>query len=575
MTALRRSAAVAVLALGALVAAGVGWVHGARRPAVVLAYWDGAAADEPGYAEEAANQLGDGAQSPRVGFFERPGYWNNRAIADDGEAEMDARMFRDAADRENWETAGTDFDDVRSLFIDSDADNGMMGAEYGNSWPGTGEAMYDYANMAAEPDGYDGQWPMQPLDLEAVDDAGVSQSGLGGFKAVGPARFQTLAECEACDAGADCVAGCRVGRQRATAGQGDTARVAAAGKRDDTMSHLDVVLRPKRRFSVDAAVERLIKENGVEQGGGTGALAEAPGASPAPRRALPDLKRLSRMIRQQKARMLQTPAAAPDDGSATARMGRVATGAKLPGLNVDSWGVGAAEKPGSPGGEEGAEAAAAIESRASHLAPVDKASDSQSLVENFQSLFGDAAVPAHAAARKRKRTHRGGGEQEVALSAADAALTAASMQLRDDEARQRQRVARARQLGITRGKRLVESLEQKQPLAAAQADAMRKPVGSGAGQLAERRQGRNLRSEGYWPLGAGAEYLRHRGITVDASPLDEPEMPEQKVDTRSLGGWWASMTSSGHKLKSLGVNMDPFVAVESHPHKLSELGVRV
>ena len=30
-------------------------------------------------------------------------------------------MFRDAADRENWETAGTDFDDVRSLFSDSDA----------------------------------------------------------------------------------------------------------------------------------------------------------------------------------------------------------------------------------------------------------------------------------------------------------------------------------------------------------------------------------------------------------------------------------------------------------------------
>ena len=126
MPALRLGAAVAVLALGALVAAGAGWVHGARRTAVVLAYWDGAAADEPGYAEEAANQLGDGAQSPRVGFFERPGYWNNRAIADDGEAEMYARMFRDAADRENWETAGTDFDDVRSLFIDSDADNGMM-----------------------------------------------------------------------------------------------------------------------------------------------------------------------------------------------------------------------------------------------------------------------------------------------------------------------------------------------------------------------------------------------------------------------------------------------------------------
>eukprot|EP00960_Hanusia_phi_P058989 764044-Hanusia_phi.AAC.3 len=57
----------------------------------VLTFWDGAAADEPGYAEEASNQIGTGFFADHVGYWERPGYWNNRAIADNSESKMDDR----------------------------------------------------------------------------------------------------------------------------------------------------------------------------------------------------------------------------------------------------------------------------------------------------------------------------------------------------------------------------------------------------------------------------------------------------------------------------------------------------
>ena len=72
---------------------------------VELTYRDGAAADELGYAEEAANQIEDGTYAAHVGqytgrsYWERPGYWNNRAVEDQGQSEMDARMFADAASR--------------------------------------------------------------------------------------------------------------------------------------------------------------------------------------------------------------------------------------------------------------------------------------------------------------------------------------------------------------------------------------------------------------------------------------------------------------------------------------------
>jgi len=211
----KSKAASAAIALAAVVLLGVAQQHAPRR--AVLTFWDGAAADEPGYAEEAANQIEDGTYAAHVGWWERPGYWNNRAVSDQGESEMDARMFSDAASRKNWETAGTDFWDTNSLYSeseDSDVDQDMMGTEFANSWPGTGANIYDWQDMAEDSDGYDGQWQMSSGDMEATDDAAVSQNDLAGFKAVGGARTQTLVECDACDSGSDCVSGCRVGGAR-------------------------------------------------------------------------------------------------------------------------------------------------------------------------------------------------------------------------------------------------------------------------------------------------------------------------------------------------------------------------
>ena len=297
----RRAGAGALVAVIALVA--VATFQATRqgpRPAV-LTYWAGADADEPGYAEEAANQIEDGTYAAHVGWWERPGYWNNRAVSDQGESEMDARMFADAASRKNWETAGTDFWDADSLYSeseDSDSDQDMMGAEFDNSWPGTGANIYDWQDMAEDSDGYDGQWPMQPLDLEAADDAAVSQNDLAGYKAIGGARLQTLAECDACDAGSDCVSGCRA-RQHAH----DTERHGAmkhrirgihfqksfraahraamkdaqelrelrprdeAGKEarrqkdDNEMADLERILHPKNRFQAQKLVDKVIGQS--------------------------------------------------------------------------------------------------------------------------------------------------------------------------------------------------------------------------------------------------------------------------------------------------------------------------
>jgi len=148
-----------VVLSAALALAAVGLISSGLRPrprTTELTYWDGAAADEPGYAEEAANQVDSGTYAAHVGFFERPGYWNNRAVADQGESEMDARMFSDASDRKNWETAGTDFMDTDSLYSESQDDmDDIMGSEYANSWPGTGANFYGWQDIAGDSDGYD------------------------------------------------------------------------------------------------------------------------------------------------------------------------------------------------------------------------------------------------------------------------------------------------------------------------------------------------------------------------------------------------------------------------------------
>jgi len=258
----------------ALALAAVGLISSGLSPnrATELTYWDGASADEPGYAEEAANQIEDGTYAAHVGFFERPGYWNNRAVSDQGESEMDARMFSDASSRKTWETAGTDFMDTDSLYSESQDDmDDMMGSEYGNSWPGTGSNIYGWEDLAEDSDGYDGQWPMQPLDMEATDDAAVSQNDFAGYKAVGAARLQTLADCDACDSGADCVSGCRVssvqvrGRNRGQSSvRLDQTQKAKLKKDDQEMADLDQILHPQNRFLVKKLVQKVLKTGGQE-----------------------------------------------------------------------------------------------------------------------------------------------------------------------------------------------------------------------------------------------------------------------------------------------------------------------
>ena len=60
---------------------------------------------------------------------------------------------------------------------------------------------------------------------------------------------------------------------------------------------------------------------------------------------------------------------------------------------------------------------------------------------------------------------------------------------------------------------------------------------------------------------------------MDGTPVDEPSMPEQRVDTSSLGAWWNTVMGNGHKLSKMGVHVDTWEASTPHPHKLASLGL--
>ena len=64
-----------------------------------------------------------------------------------------------------------------------------------------------------------------------------------------------------------------------------------------------------------------------------------------------------------------------------------------------------------------------------------------------------------------------------------------------------------------------------------------------------------------------------KGIRVTGTPLDEPDMPEQHIDTSSLGGWWDTVMGNGKKLSKLGIHVDTWEATKPHPKKLATLGV--
>ena len=119
---------------------------------------------------------------------------------------------------------------------------------------------------------YDGQWAVQPLDMEATDDAAVSQNDFAGYKAVGASRFQTLSECEGCDSGTDCVSGCRVSsvharqdraRKRAPSSMLMSEKQKARLTNDDEeMADLNKILHPQNRFLVNRLVDKVIKTGG-------------------------------------------------------------------------------------------------------------------------------------------------------------------------------------------------------------------------------------------------------------------------------------------------------------------------
>ena len=55
--------------------------------------------------------------------------------------------------------------------------------------------------------------------------------------------------------------------------------------------------------------------------------------------------------------------------------------------------------------------------------------------------------------------------------------------------------------------------------------------------------------------------------------MDEPDMPEQHVDTNSVGGWWNTIMGNGKKLSKMGIHVDTWEATKPHPKKLATLGV--
>jgi len=75
-------------------------------------------------------------------------------------------------------------------------------------------------------------------------------------------------------------------------------------------------------------------------------------------------------------------------------------------------------------------------------------------------------------------------------------------------------------------------------------------------------------------LNVGAPHMTGgKGVKVAGTPLDEPAMPEQHIDTSSLGGWWKTVMGNGKKLSKLGIHVDTWQGTEAHPNKLASLGV--
>lgn len=767
----RRAAALALLG-AALALAALGAVVFQRAPAATeLTYWDGAAADEPGYAEEAANQIEDGTYAAHVGYWERPGYWNNRAVADQGESEMDARMFADAASRKNWETAGTDFWDAKSLYSESEddgVDQDMTGSAYDNSWPGTGANIYGWEDMAEDSDAYDGQWAMQPLDMEAADDAAVSQSDFSGFKAVSGARTQTLAECDACDSGADCVSGCRVGgpaasrrtvrtlrRVRRARGAGTlqslaplrSARSTKAAERaklskdDAEMADLERILHPKNRFIVNKLVDKVLGTGGKK--GMRRAHTAHTGKRPS-KLARRQIKRLSTLagadeedeegddgeqglqgcdenesqkpghgwflgcnpgcgfstclrqavretsheltpeIRPFQSTRQMNPGCKPGPGFSSCIVDNLdldqpnyqkygywpilddANSDFLKedeGLNVDSWWDSKADAGATLGtftprrDSPSAEPDYAMKTAQTQSlrfvpgvgmvpkgtsVPATTARAPAAAPRTHAQALATAPSSAAAAAAAAKSSATGGEEEDAqVLKSADAALASADDRLSVEaaqkarvEAQARKRAQKQQQLRELEGKKVVQALndnkalnkEQEQKLLVQElhrqlrdknfktsgympftgnVQALRhkgvnvngeqmldgrdlnfKPKGywpvngnthsleqHGVKAYGEEIPGRNWHTNGYWPLNGGDSYLGAKGIKVTGTPLDEPDMPEQHIDTSSLGGWWNTVMGNGKKLSRLGIHVDTWEATKPHPKKLATLGV--
>ena len=82
----------------------------------------------------------------------------------------------------------------------------QVDSSFDNAWPGTGDGILGWEDLASSNDENNGQWDVTPSDGEAADNAAVSD--LRVIKG----RQQLLAqiECESCLGGNDCIAGCKV-----------------------------------------------------------------------------------------------------------------------------------------------------------------------------------------------------------------------------------------------------------------------------------------------------------------------------------------------------------------------------
>eukprot|EP00960_Hanusia_phi_P058990 764044-Hanusia_phi.AAC.4 len=79
------------------------------------------------------------------------------------------RMMSDAGSQEFYETGGADFMDTKSLYDPSDGEN----ANFVDRCRG---GIYGWDDLASENDLYNGQMELNPLTMEAMDDAAVSQN---------------------------------------------------------------------------------------------------------------------------------------------------------------------------------------------------------------------------------------------------------------------------------------------------------------------------------------------------------------------------------------------------------------